>query len=212
MKQIGLVALLSAMVSVLVSPVAAQTTNGGDGTMTKAERAYLMQQLKSTESEFLASIKGVTPAQWTFKPSPDAWSIQECAEHIILAEDLIFNEAQKTLQSPAMPRLASATAEGDREVVTMVEDRSKKAKSPKILQPTGRFPTSASAASEFEARRGKSIAYAKTTKDPLRIHAADAPAGGTADVYQFLLQMAAHSSRHTAQINAVKSALGYPRS
>lgn len=199
------------MVSALVSPVAAKRTNVADGRMSKAERAYLLEQLKSTESEFLASIKGLTPAQWTFKPAPDAWSIQECAEHIILAEDLIFNEAQKTLQSPAVPRLANATAEGDREVVAMVQDRSKKAKAPQVLQPTGKFPTPESAAKEFKARRMKSIAYAKSTQDPVRIHAGDAPAGGTCDVYQFLLQMASHSARHTAQINSVKAAPGYPQ-
>jgi hypothetical protein len=91
-------------------------------------------------------------------------------------------------------------------------DRSKKAKAPKVLQPTGTFPTPESAAKEFELRRAKTIAHVKHTKDPLRIHAGDGPAGSTADVYQFLLELAAHSVRHTAQIRDVKSAAGYPPS
>ena len=180
--------------------------------MTKAERAYLLSELKSSEKALLGSIRGLTHAQWRFKSSPDAWSIQECTEHLILAEDLIFDEAQKTLTTPPVARLANATSAGDHQVVEQMEDRSKKAKAPKIIQPTGKFPTPESAAKEFEFRRNKSITYVKTTHDPLRIHAGDGPSGSTADVYQFLLEMAAHSARHTAQIRGVKSAPGYPTS
>jgi DinB superfamily len=193
------------------SPLAGQdgATRGG---MTKAERTYLLSELTSSKTALLGSIRGLTHAQWTFKPSADAWSIQECTEHLILAEDLIFDEAQKTLKTPPVARLTNATKEGDRQVVDQMEDRSKKAKAPKIIQPTGKFATPESAAKEFELRRNKSIAYVKTTHDPLRIHAGDGPSGSTADVYQFLLEMAAHSARHTAQIREVKSAPSYPTS
>lgn len=189
---------------------------GQDGStvsgMNEAERTYLVSELKSSEAELLASIRGLTPAQWTFKPSVDAWSIQECTEHLILAEDLIFGEAQKTLKTPAVGRLPNATSEGDRQIVEQMEDRSKKAKAPKVIQPTGKFPTPESAATEFQLRRDKSIAYVEATRDPLRIHVGDGPMGSPADVYQFLLEMAAHTARHTAQILEVKSAAGYPSS
>jgi hypothetical protein len=81
-----------------------------------------------------------------------------------LAEDLIFDEAQKTLKTPPVARLTNATNEGDRQVVDQMEDRSKKAKAPKIIQPTGKFPTPESAAKEFELRRNKSIAYVSRTR------------------------------------------------
>ena len=129
-----------------------------------------------------------------------------------MAEDLIFDEAQKTLKTPAVPRLSNATSEGDGQIVAQMEDRSKKVKTPKILQPTGKFPTPQSAAHEFRLRRGNTIAYVKTTDDPLRIHVGDGPSGSPADVYQFLLELAAHSARHTAQIREVKSTTGYPSS
>ena len=183
-----------------------------DGGVTKVERTYLLSLLKSSETSFVSSIAGLTKEQWTFKPSPDAWSIQECAEHLILAEDLIFEESQKVLKTPPVARLSTATIEGDRQIVDQMEDRSKKAKAPKVLQPTDKFPTPESAAKQFQIRRNKTIAYVKTTHDPLRIHAGDGPSGSPADVYQFLLEMAAHTLRHTAQIHDVKSALAYPSS
>lgn len=193
-------------------PALAAGNDAATGGMTNDERAYLLSELKSTESAFLSSIQGLTPAQWTYKPSPEIWSIQECAEHVILAEDLIFEEARKTLQTPQVPRLANATSEGDREVVAKLQDRSNKAKSPKVLQPVQAFSTPESAIREFNIRREKTIAYVTTTHDALRIHAGEGPAGFTSDVYQFLLQLAAHSGRHTAQILEVKSSTGYPSS
>jgi hypothetical protein len=102
-----------------------------DGGMAKVERTHLLSLLKSSETSFVSSIAGLTQEQWAFKPSPDAWSIQECAEHLILTEDLIFEESQKVLKTPIVARLPNATIEGDRQVVEQMEDRSKKARVPK---------------------------------------------------------------------------------
>ena len=205
--------ILRCLFLVLLALVGTVTTMLGDSSsagMTKAERTYLLTLLKSSETSFTSSIKGLTEAQWTYKPSPESWSIQECAEHLILAEDLIFNESQKVLQTQPVARLSNATSEGDRQIVEQMEDRSKKAKAPKVLQPTDRFPTPDSAVKEFQLRRNKTIAYVKSTQDSVRIHVGDGPSGSPADVYQFLLEMAAHSVRHTAQIHEVQSAPGYP--
>ncbi len=204
--------LVCSLAALLATPVFAAKDDAATGGMTKGERAYLLSELKSSEEGLLGSIKGLTPAQWTFKLSPDAWSVQDVAEHLILAEDLIFGEAQKTLNAPAVARLANATSDGDRQAVAQMEDRSKKAKAPKVLQPTAKFPTPKSAAQEFRLRRGKTIAYVKTAHDLLRVHVGDGPSGSPADVYQFLLELAAHSVRHTAQIREVKSSTGYPSS
>src|SRR5579863_892033 len=135
------------------------------GAMSNSERSYLVSELRSSKAALLTSIKGLTAAQWTFKPSPEAWSIEECTEHLIKAEDLIFNEAMKTLHTPPVARLANATSDGDREVVAQMEDRSKKAKAPKVLQPSDQFPSPQSAAQEFEQRRNKTVAFVEGTHD-----------------------------------------------
>jgi hypothetical protein len=202
--------LVYLVAALMTTPVVAAKDAASKGGMTKTERAYLLSELKSSEAVLLTNIKGLTPAQWTFKPSPDAWSIEECTEHLILAEDLIFNEAQKVLKTPAVMRPPNATSDGDRQLVAQMEDRSKKAKAPKVIQPAGMFSTPESAAQEFKLRRDKSIVYVETTSDPLRVHVGDGPAGPPADVYQFLLEMSAHSARHTIQIREVKSTSGFP--
>lgn len=99
---LALLALLGAAPTMVGTP--------SDGGVTKVERTYLLSLLKSSETSFVSSIAGLTQEQWTFKPSPDAWSIQECAEHLILAEDLIFEESQKDgLRSQPRHRPAEET-------------------------------------------------------------------------------------------------------
>ena len=115
-----------------------------EGEMTPAERAYLLEQLEQSKKEMLASIQGVTAAQWKFKPAPAVWSVAECAEHIILAEDYIFGGAQAAL-IPAGPRLENANAEHDRALVAGVKDRSKKATAPEPITPANKFAAPADA-------------------------------------------------------------------
>ena len=82
-----------------------------EGSMTPAERTYLLEQLTTSKQAMLASIQGLSADQWAFKPAPAVWSVKECAEHIILAEDYIFGATQQILKSPAVPRPAGSNEE-----------------------------------------------------------------------------------------------------
>jgi len=182
----------------------------GDGAMNSAERAYLIEQLEQSKTGMLASISGLTDAQWRFKPAPSVWSVRECAEHIILAEGFLFEISQQALKTPAVERPASSTLDRDRVMFASVLDRSKKATAPEPITPSGKFATPDEAAREFTKARDHSIEYARSTSDELRLHVAKGPAGNM-DGYQFLLAMAAHSARHTLQIREVEANAAYPR-
>ena len=169
----------------------------GDGAITSDERTYLLDQLEQSKKGVLASISGLTQSQWKFKPAPSVWSVQECTEHIILAEEFILDSVQQILKSPAVDRPANSNPEYDRKLTVGVQDRSRKATAPEPITPTGKFATPADAAREFTARRDKTIAYAKSTNDELRVHVGPSPAGPM-DAYHFLLLIAAHSARHGA--------------
>jgi uncharacterized damage-inducible protein DinB len=183
-----------------------------DGAMTAAERAYLLDQLEATRKTVLATLQNVSPAQWAFKPAPAVWSVQECAEHIVLAEDFLLSTTQNILKTPTVARLASANAEADKQFFAFIQDRSKKATAPEAIRPDGqKFATPADAIKEFTARRAKTVAYVKDTNDELRLHVMPGPIGNM-DAYQFLLLLASHSARHSAQIREVQANPGYPKS
>jgi DinB superfamily len=196
----------------LLLSASAALAAAADGAMTSAERSFLLEQLEMSKKNMLASIEGLTDAQWKFKPAPNVWSVAECAEHIVLAEDYIFGASQQILKTPAVARPENSNSEADHKMVALLTDRSHKLTAPEPITPSagGKFATPADAAREFTARRDKTIAYVKSTQDDLRVHVAPSPLGQIDD-YQFLLLLAGHSSRHTLQIKEVQSNPGYPR-
>jgi hypothetical protein len=203
MKKLAL--LLCALPLLATGPLFA-----AEGSMTADERAYLLDQLETSKKNMLASIQGLTAAQWAFKPAPAVWSVQECAEHIILAEDFIFGGSQQLLKTPAVARPDRSNTEVDHKLVAGIQDRSRKATAPEPLVPSAKFATPDDAIREFTARRNKTIEYVKTSNDELRVHVGPGPAGPM-DAYQFLLLLASHSARHTAQIREVQANADYPK-
>ena len=198
---------LIAVLTLAVAPLVAAE----NGAMTDAERAFLLEQLEQTKKDMLASINGLTAAQWKFKPAPNVWSVAECAEHIALAEDFIGGLAQQLLKTPAVDRPASSNSETDHKIVVAIGDRSHKATAPEPIVPSGKFATPEEAAREFSERRDRTITYVKTTGDDLRVHVTKEGPLGTMDAYQVLLLVAAHSGRHTAQIREVEANPAYPK-
>src|SRR5579863_1636723 len=93
---------LIAFLTLAIAPVFAAE----NGAMTDSERAFLLDQLEQTKKDMLASINGLSAAQWKFKSAPNVWSVAECAEHIALAEDFIGGLAQQLLKTPAVDRPA----------------------------------------------------------------------------------------------------------
>jgi hypothetical protein len=183
----------------------------GGGAISDAERAYLLDQLEQSQKAVLASIDGLTGAQWTFKPAPTVWSVQECAEHIVLAETYIFDGVQQLLKTPAVDRPEKSNSDVDRMLVARVQDRSQKVAAPEPIVPSRKFATPSDAAKAFLAVREKTIAYVRSTQDELRTHVGPGPAGPM-DAYQGLLLLSAHSARHTAQIREVEANPNYPKS
>jgi len=114
------------------------------------------------------------------------------------------------LKSPSQPRATVTGQPPDQALLMRVADRSQKVLNPDALAPKGKFKTPEEAIAEFTARRDRHIEYAKATMDDLRAHFSPGPGGTKLDAYQYLLLMAAHSARHTAQIKEVEANAKYP--
>jgi DinB superfamily len=196
------------------APAAAPKTSTVESSaLTKEEHDRAIDYLKQTQKDFLAAIDGVSEAQWKFKASPDRWSIAETAEHIALAEQMIWELVTgKIMKSPAAPEKRAEVAGKEETIMKVIPDRSRKAQAPERLQPTGRWATRAELMKDFEAIRGQEIVYLTETKEDLRNHFEEHPFLKTMDAYQWLLFNGAHSKRHTAQILEVKADPNFPKS
>ncbi len=203
--------LLAALV-VCVALFAAAADTPNDATLTKQDREFAVKYLKETEKDFLKSVKGLSDEQWKFKPAPDKWSVAEVAEHIALSEDFISKRiSENVMKSPAAPPEKRVAVKGKEEqILKMIPDRSQKAQAPEQLRPQNAFASRDALLKAFKSKRDANIKYIKDTKDELHAHIAPSPLGEI-DAYQWMLFMAAHSKRHTAQIEEVKADPNFPK-
>ena len=178
--------------------------------VTRAEKDRALQYLESTRKNVLEATRGLTEAQWNFRPAPDRWSVAQVMEHIAASEDFIRDNLlkEKVMISPAgQPgRNVKVT---DEAVVAKVPDRAHKAQAPAPLVPSNRFGSPDGSVKHFVESRATTEQFLETTTG-LRNHVMDGPVGKM-DGYEFVLFIAAHSERHTKQINEVKADPNFPK-
>ena len=191
--------LTAALVALVAAPAAAQPAAPAK------DRDAAVKYLEDTRQAFLKSIADVSEAQWTAKPSPTAWSIAEVAEHIAISEETILGLVTKQMIQAPPPQPGAGIS--DETLIARITDRSKKAQAPEMLKPVNKWPTREALVQAFNASRDKTIAFVKTTDVDLRAHATPHPAFGALDTHQWILLIAGHSARHTAQIEEVRTML-----
>ena len=98
----------------------------------------------------------------------------------------------------------------DQMILVGVPDRSHKAQAPEPLKPTNRYGSPDAALKHFVESRDRTEDLL-SKNDDLRAHAIDSPMGKKLDGYEWILFAAAHSERHTKQINEVKADPNFPK-
>jgi hypothetical protein len=177
--------------------------------VTQAEKDKALQYLETTKKNVVEATKGLSEAQWNFKAGADRWSVAQVVEHIAASEDFIRGMlVEKVMTAPAGDA-GRDMKKADEAVLTMVPDRTHKAQAPEPLVPTNRFGSPEGAIKHFVESRAPTEDFLKTTTG-LRDHVTDSPLGKL-DGYEFVLFIAAHSERHTKQINEVKADPNFPK-
>ena len=190
--------------AVLVSPVLQAQSLSAD------EITQAIKYLDKTRAGVFQATKGLSEAQWSFKPTTNRWSVAEVTEHIAAAEDFLMAMIQdKVMKAPARTEAEDVKAI-DAFVLKAIPDRSHKAQAPEPLQPNNRFGPPKASLKHFKDSRANTVKFLKGTKD-LRQHATDAPFGKKLDGYEWVLFIAAHSERHTKQILEVKDDPNFPK-
>jgi hypothetical protein len=179
--------------------------------LTQAEKEHALQYLESTKRDVLDATKGLSEAQWNFKPGPDRWSVAQMMEHIAAAEDFIrvdFVQKRGMVLPAGDP--GRDVKKMDAAVEAMIPDRSHKAQAPEPLVPNNRFGSPEGSLKRFLESRGTTEQFLRSTAG-LRDYVMDGPVGKM-DGYEFILFIAAHSERHVKQINEVKADPNFPKS
>src|SRR5258708_6193624 len=157
--------------------------------VTPTERDRALRYLAETRDNLKQVTKGLSDAQWNFKPALDRWSIAEIVEHLAVAEDLIVtNVLGKIEQAPA----GSADRDPkqvDETILTKTVDRTTKYQAPQPFQPTGCWAPQA-ALGHFLASRAQTAQALKSATD-LRAHVVAHPGDVPLDGYAWILAVLA---------------------
>ena len=176
--------------------------------MKDSELELVREQLSAGRQALLAAIEGLSDAQAAFKPSPETWSVLECVEHVAVSERQMLTmieraEIAEGQQPPSLDR--------DRSFVCRAGDRARKFSAPDSARPKSRFATLEDARRKFLENRERTLAFVEQSPENLRERRLVHPIAGPIDAYCCLLLIAAHPSRHAAQILEIRSRAAFPK-
>jgi len=180
---------------------AAQQTH--EQQLTEAERAEALAPHDQTEQDFLAAIQGLSEAQWTFKPGPQRWSIQEVAEHVTRVEAFLGGAIAQTMEKDPDPNLEENPA-AYAAIKAMVLDRSiRRVATSGPTVPTGEW-TVKETVQRYKDAHAQMRELLTRPGLPLKGRCFTGPPG-TFTCHHFLMLIPMHTRRHLAQIADIKA-------
>ncbi len=197
----------------LESPAPA-TVDAAGQKLTSSELEQARLYLEQTRCYVVGATRGLSDAQWRFKPASDQWSILEIVEHMVFVQELVLGPIWEQLANAPVASVNREYKQVDRIILNQFPNRLNKFPSPE--QPTGRWEP-ALATERLLKNHGRLGEYLESTPD-LRQHLRESPplkavtsgAFDSMDGYQWLLAAAAHTERHTCQILEVKAHPSFP--
>lgn len=173
--------------------------------LTALERQHLVAHLEMTASWLTDEVSGVSEAQLEFRPSPDAWSIMQVIDHLVVVAPIYWQDLQAALKKPGK---AGASRMTDADVLWYGIDRTAREKAIPTEVPKGQWRDLRAALDEYRQHHMRLMQYIKTTDDDLRSHIVERQGS---DAYQWALLISTHEQRHILQIREIKANPKFPR-
>jgi hypothetical protein len=183
-----------------------------DPCLSPEERKQVLKWLDESETAFLKAIDDVSAAQWKWKAAPEQWSIGETAEHVVIAEALLFGMVGRAMTTPSNPEWEEQT-KGKTELLinTMPYPEQGKAVAPDPILPREAIHQT-DVAKRFQRQRIEIVKFAGETDRPLKAHTFrhPFPEFGILSAYQWFIYVPLHTKRHCQQIARIKALADFP--
>jgi hypothetical protein len=192
-------------------------SESGEGQkLTTSELELARLYLRQTRNYIVGATKGLSEAQWSFKPAPDCWSIAEVLEHVVAVQEFVMGPVRAEL----VPAPASAVhrdyQQVDGIVINKLPVRLNKFKGPEAVRPSGQW-TPAESAVRLLRNYELLTEYIESTPDLRQIVRESPPLKAVTngefqfmDGYQWVLAAGAHTERHAKQILEIKADPDFP--
>lgn len=160
--------------------------------------------LAASTRDFIATLDGLSPEQWNYRPTEKAWSISETAEHTAVV--LRGVDRLCTTKMLTMPLAADDPGRRirDGDLTRLMADRSRAVEAPDMVKPKGRWATREEFIVAFSTSTESLVAWAREHAAVLRAVGAPHPVFGPIDAVQWLEFVAAHNGRHARQVEEAR--------
>jgi hypothetical protein len=172
--------------------------------LTASERGRLVAHLEMTGSWLIDEVSGSSPARLDFRPSPDAWTIMQVIDHLVVVGAIYWQDLQAAIKAPATGR---ASQMSDADVLWYGIDRSRREQAIPSEVPKGQLRDLNAALAAYRVHHARLLHYVRTTADDLRGHIVGRQ---RCDAYQWALLISTHEQRHILQIREIKAHPAFP--
>ncbi len=195
----------------LATPAALMAApKAGDGRLSAAERADILDLLHRSRSDTLTKLAGLSDEQWRFKPAPERWSAGEVAEHLYLSEQLFHSQVDDLLSGKPNPDWAKLSDGKVGAITQVVPDRTNKAEAPPPVAPQGKMSRN-EIVQAYSAARSRTLERALDETKRYKAYIADSGTPfGPLSAAHWLRFAALHNQRHNEQIDEVLADPKFP--
>lgn len=190
------------VVAVVLLLVTSETPQAGP--LAELERQRLIAHLEMTERWLQDEVSHLSPAQLAFRPAPDAWSIMQVLDHLVVVGPIYWQDLQTAMKGPARTVIRSGT---DADILWYGIDRTNREKAIPTEVPKGQLRDLRQALDAIRKQHAQLTQYIKTTSDDLRSRIVERQGS---DAYQWALLISTHEQRHILQIREIKADPKFP--
>ncbi len=173
--------------------------------MNRLERQRLIAHLEMTGSWLVDEVSRLSAAQLQFRPSPEAWSILQVAEHLSITDPIYWRQFREAMNAP--PKGPSDPAR-DASILWYGIDRTERGKAIPSEDVKGQLRDIKTDLDIYRKVHRELLEYARTTNEDLRSHFVERE---NSDAYQWFLLISTHDQRHILQIREIKADPRFPK-
>jgi hypothetical protein len=175
------------------------------GPLTERERQRLIAHLDMTERWLADEVSRLSPAQLAFRSAPDAWSIMQVVDHLVVVGPIYWQDLQTAMKAPPGRSIASRTDDAD--ILWYGVDRTNREKAIPSEIPRGELRDVSQGLDAIRKQHAQLRQYIRTTSDDLRSRIVERQ---QSDAYQWALLISTHEQRHILQIREIKADSKFP--
>jgi hypothetical protein len=170
--------------------------------LTEVERQRLVAHLEMTGGWLADEVSGLSAGQLAFRRAPDAWTILEVIDHLLVVGPIYWQDLQNSLKGPGGRKSVAA----DADILWYGIDRTNRERAIPTEVPKGLSDLRAGL-EEHRKLHARLLQYVRTTEDDLRGHIVERQG---CDAYQWALLISTHEQRHILQIREIKADPKFP--